>query len=170
MSGDIFNGLPLVLLLLLSSCCGGSAQKLDTRLVRDLQDNNVAEEGPHTVTYKSGYGMTSGFDENSTELVVAKANFNKLSAIFKQSIVKLKQKHKRIDLVFLVDSSSSVGKSNFQNEVKFVKKILADFTVSFNNTRVAVVTFSSPGKVVSSRARPAFWPIIQSDSIKTGSN
>lgn len=50
---------------------------------------------------------------------------------------------------FLIDSSSSVGKTNFLSEIKFVKKMLGDFTVSLNHTRVAIVTFSSQGKVVS---------------------
>lgn len=35
------------------------------------------------------------------------------------------------------------------SEIKFVKKMLGDFTVSINHTRVAIVTFSSQGKVVS---------------------
>jgi sushi, von Willebrand factor type A, EGF and pentraxin domain-containing protein 1 len=42
-----------------------------------------------------------------------------------------------------------VGKKNFKNEIKFVKKLLGDFIVSKNYTRVAVVTFSSVAKVVS---------------------
>lgn len=53
----------------------------------------------------------------------------------------------RLELVFLVDSSASVGAENFFNEIKFVKKLLADFAVSYNQTRVAVVTFSSKNKV-----------------------
>ncbi|KAA0191146.1 hypothetical protein HAZT_HAZT002267 [Hyalella azteca] len=52
-----------------------------------------------------------------------------------------------IELVFLVDSSSSVGADNFLDELKFVKKLLADFTVSYNQTRVAVITFSSQDRV-----------------------
>lgn len=55
----------------------------------------------------------------------------------------------KVELVFLIDASSSVGFDNFQSELKFVKKLLADFTVSFNQTRVAIVTFSSIGQVVS---------------------
>lgn len=54
----------------------------------------------------------------------------------------------KVELVFLIDASSSVGFDNFQSELKFVKKLLADFTVSFNQTRVAIVTFSSIGQVV----------------------
>ena len=54
----------------------------------------------------------------------------------------------QLELVFLVDSSSSVGFDDFQNELKFVKKLLADFTVDAYNTRVAVVTFSSESRVI----------------------
>jgi CUB/sushi domain-containing protein len=50
--------------------------------------------------------------------------------------------------VFLVDSSASVGAENFFNELKFVRKLLADFTVSSDAARVAVVTFSSKNRVV----------------------
>lgn len=82
-----------------------------------------------------------------------KSKFQKSSEIFKSSITKLKKGHKKIDLVFLIDSSSSVGKINFFSEIRFVKKVLADFTVSFNNTRVGIVSFSSAGKVVSGGIR-----------------
>lgn len=85
----------------------------------------------------------------SSENSNTKSKFQKSSETFKNSITKLKKGHKKIDLVFLIDSSSSVGKSNFQSEIKFVKKVLADFTVSYNNTRVGIVSFSSVGKVVS---------------------
>ncbi|XP_022647927.1 sushi, von Willebrand factor type A, EGF and pentraxin domain-containing protein 1-like isoform X3 [Varroa destructor] len=56
-----------------------------------------------------------------------------------------------IDIAFLVDSSLSVGLANFKLELRFVKKILADFSISHlrkNTTRVTLVTFSSPDKVV----------------------
>jgi CUB/sushi domain-containing protein len=50
--------------------------------------------------------------------------------------------------VFLVDSSASVGADNFESELKFVRKLLADFTVSENATRVSVIAYSSPDSVV----------------------
>ena len=53
-----------------------------------------------------------------------------------------------MDLVFLVDSSASVGAENFYNEIKFIRKLLADFTVSLNTTRVVVVTYSSVSHVM----------------------
>ena len=52
------------------------------------------------------------------------------------------------DLVFLVDSSASVGAENFYNEIRFIRKLLADFTVSHNTTRVVVITYSSVNQVI----------------------
>ena len=50
--------------------------------------------------------------------------------------------------MFLVDSSASVGSENFYNEIKFIRKLLADFTVSLNTTRVVVITYSSVNQVM----------------------
>lgn len=82
-------------------------------------------------------------------VTTARTKIETLSKVFKKSVQKIKQKQKRMDIVFLIDSSSSVGKTNFHSELKFVKKFLSDFNVSFNHTRVAIVTFSSQGKIVS---------------------
>lgn len=86
---------------------------------------------------------------NKLENSVIKSKIDVISGVFKKSTNRLKSKNKKIDVVFLIDSSSSVGKNNFMSEIKFVKKLLSDFTVSFNDTRVAIVTFSSQGRVVS---------------------
>ena len=56
--------------------------------------------------------------------------------------------NQHIDIIFLVDSSTSVGKNNFVEEIKFVKKLLSDFTVDSNHTRVSVITFSSRERVI----------------------
>ncbi|XP_055618198.1 sushi, von Willebrand factor type A, EGF and pentraxin domain-containing protein 1-like [Toxorhynchites rutilus septentrionalis] len=82
-------------------------------------------------------------NENS----VIKVKVDRLSGSFKKNVEKIKFKHKRVDIVFLIDASSSVGKTNFISEIKFVKKLLSDFNVSFNYTRVAVITFSSRKKI-----------------------
>ncbi|XP_052833673.1 sushi, von Willebrand factor type A, EGF and pentraxin domain-containing protein 1 [Octopus bimaculoides] len=72
-----------------------------------------------------------------------------LGAVLKRHISDLRQtKNKQVELVFLVDNSGSVGHHNFFNEIKFVRKLLADFTVDQNTTRVAVVTFSSKTKII----------------------
>ena len=52
------------------------------------------------------------------------------------------------DLVFVIDSSTSVGQQNFLNEIKFVKKLLSDFTVDSNHTRVSVITFSNSDSIL----------------------
>lgn len=54
----------------------------------------------------------------------------------------------QVELVFLVDSSTSVGMTDFDNELAFVKKLLADFTVDKDTTRVAVITFSSRSRII----------------------
>ena len=68
-------------------------------------------------------------------------------AVLKRHVQSLRRTvNSKVELVFLVDESSSVGAANFDNELKFVKKLLADFTVDIYTTRVAVVTFSSPSR------------------------
>ncbi|XP_069487009.1 sushi, von Willebrand factor type A, EGF and pentraxin domain-containing protein 1 isoform X2 [Ambystoma mexicanum] len=71
----------------------------------------------------------------------------KLGQFFKRNVRKLREKSGLLDLVFLVDESSSVGHANFVNELKFVKKLLSDFPVVPSATRVAIVTFSSKNNV-----------------------
>lgn len=85
--------------------------------------------------------------ENDIETV--KEHLDEMSNTFRKIIGKIKMKHKKIEMVFLVDSSSSVGKENFANEISFVKRLLSDFNVSYNYTRVALITFSSRSKIVS---------------------
>jgi von Willebrand factor type A domain len=107
----------------------------------------------------------SGFDKTSTtarnivldedvedrrrlENDVIKEHLDTMSNTFRKIVNKIKMKHKRLEMIFLVDSSSSVGKENFANEISFVKRLLSDFNVSFNYTRVALITFSSRSKIV----------------------
>lgn len=49
----------------------------------------------------------------------------------------------KVDLIFVLDASSSVGRANFKHEVGFVRKLVADFAVTHDAARVAVVTFAS---------------------------
>ena len=58
------------------------------------------------------------------------------------------QWNRKVELIFVIDSSSSVGKHDFTNELNFVKKLLSDFTVDTNNTRVSVITFSNKNRVL----------------------
>jgi hypothetical protein len=69
-------------------------------------------------------------------------------AILKSHVQALRRlPNRKVDLVFLVDSSTSVGEANFLNELKFVQRLLANFIVDRHTTRVAVITFSSPNSV-----------------------
>ena len=55
-----------------------------------------------------------------------------------------------LDLVFVFDSSASVGDKNFKKGIAFAKTIIDEFGISNSSTgtRVAVVTFSSTAKVI----------------------
>lgn len=80
---------------------------------------------------------------------VLKSKVEVLGEVLKHRVQALRHvPGQKVELVFLVDSSASVGAENFFNELKFVKKLLADFTVSAEAARVAVVTFSSKNRVV----------------------
>lgn len=87
--------------------------------------------------------------EDDSENAVLKSKVEVLGRIFKERIDEIKAKNKKLDLIFLIDASSSIGEVNFQNELKFVKKLLSDIVVDYNHSRVAVVTFSSSEKIVS---------------------
>ncbi|XP_067409310.1 sushi, von Willebrand factor type A, EGF and pentraxin domain-containing protein 1 isoform X1 [Emydura macquarii macquarii] len=72
----------------------------------------------------------------------------RLGRAFKRQVRRLRERSGRLELVFLVDESSSVGPANFLSELRFVKKLLSDFPVVPAATRVALVTFSSKSNVV----------------------
>lgn len=86
--------------------------------------------------------------KNNLENSIFKSKIDIIGEVFKTNIDSLKISG-NLDIIFLVDASSSVGESNFKSELKFVKKLLSDVTVDYNHTRVAIITFSSPNNVVS---------------------
>lgn len=90
---------------------------------------------------------TNGSSQNQVEKNI-EIKIGVLANTFKKNINMIKMLAK-LDIVFLIDASSSVGENNFKSELKFVKKILSDVTVDSNHTRVAIVTFSSPSNTVS---------------------
>lgn len=47
------------------------------------------------------------------------------------------------DIVFLLDSSGSVGTTNFQKQKDFVAKFAQSFTIGPHNVQIGVVTFAS---------------------------
>ncbi|XP_035901734.1 sushi, von Willebrand factor type A, EGF and pentraxin domain-containing protein 1-like [Anopheles stephensi] len=92
---------------------------------------------------------SSGQDLNQSPTTSATVRrFELVNARFQDNIHSMKNSSARLDIVFLIDASSSVGPNNFQSELRFVKKLLAGFDVSVNRTRIAVVTFSSRKKVI----------------------
>uniref|UniRef100_A0A8C6R0X9 Sushi, von Willebrand factor type A, EGF and pentraxin domain-containing protein 1 n=1 Tax=Nannospalax galili TaxID=1026970 RepID=A0A8C6R0X9_NANGA len=78
----------------------------------------------------------------------ADSKVERLGRAFRSRVRRLRELSGRLELVFLVDESSSVGQANFLNELKFVRKLLSDFPVVSTATRVAIVTFSSKNNVV----------------------
>uniref|UniRef100_A0A8C1SDC7 Sushi, von Willebrand factor type A, EGF and pentraxin domain-containing protein 1 n=1 Tax=Cyprinus carpio TaxID=7962 RepID=A0A8C1SDC7_CYPCA len=78
----------------------------------------------------------------------AGSKVERLGQVFRKNVRLLRERGGCLDLVFLVDESSSVGASNFGSELRFVRKLLSDFPVAPEATRVALVTFSSKSHVV----------------------
>lgn len=89
----------------------------------------------------------SKLNRSNLENAVIKSKVEVLGEVFKHEIDALKSSV-ALDLVFLVDASSSIGESNFRSELKFVKKFISDLTVDYNHTRVAIITFGSAESVV----------------------
>ncbi|KAK8726504.1 hypothetical protein OTU49_010282 [Cherax quadricarinatus] len=106
-----------------------------------------SERAPFNEFLNYGKKKVKAGPELENEIIKSKVEV--LGEILKHHVQSLRQvPNQKIELVFLVDSSASVGAENFFNEIKFVKKLLADFAVSYNQTRVAVITFSSKSKVI----------------------
>ena len=55
-------------------------------------------------------------------------------------------KQEETDLVFLVDESGSIGEDNFRLMMNFVSEVINQLNVGSDSTRVALRTFSDPGK------------------------
>lgn len=49
----------------------------------------------------------------------------------------------KADIVFILDSSSSEGTTNFHKQVDFVKTFIQQFNIGPNKTRVSTITFST---------------------------
>lgn len=112
--------------------------------VTDLPENEFTTNAtPQSI--ENTIKTAASIDDDAT---AAESKVHELSAVLKATIHRIRQQYKKMDIVFLIDSSSSVGKSNFRSELKFVTKFLSDFNVSFNYTRVSIVTFSSQEKIV----------------------
>ncbi|KAM4808468.1 sushi, von Willebrand factor type A, EGF and pentraxin domain-containing protein 1 [Rhinophrynus dorsalis] len=102
---------------------------------------------PYRSTSSQLFQFTDSRRQQPTE--TSENKVEKLGQYFKKNVRRLREKSQNLDLVFLVDESSSVGHANFVNELRFVKKLLSDFPVVPSATRVAIVTFSSKNNVQS---------------------
>lgn len=144
-----------LLLLGISVCLSLDYVELDDDLDWDASDELNANATELSDTELLPFTTDVVYSDDSTtksitidEVVAADIKVQELSAVLKSTIHQIRQEYKKLDIVFLIDSSSSVGKSNFRSELRFVIKFLSDFNVSFNYTRVSIVTFSSQGKIV----------------------
>lgn len=52
----------------------------------------------------------------------------------------------RADVVFVLDSSGSVGRYNFDNVLRFVTRTISDLSIDSGNFRVGVVSFSDSAR------------------------
>ncbi|KAK5644039.1 hypothetical protein RI129_007884 [Pyrocoelia pectoralis] len=111
--------------------------------------NKVKSEkfGSYSTFLNYGDKKLSKLDKNNLENSVIKSKVEVLGEVFKTHIDSIKIWPK-LDIVFLIDASSSVGEDNFKSELKFVKKLLSDVVVDFDHSRIAVVTFSSKNSVI----------------------
>lgn len=99
--------------------------------------------------FNTGVKLSTKSSREKLPNQIEKSKVDVLGSVLKKYVESLrKTPNKELELVFLIDSSASVGAENFFNELKFVKKLLADFTVEYNATRVTVITFSSRNRVV----------------------
>ena len=53
-----------------------------------------------------------------------------------------------IDIVFLLDSSGSIGSSNFVTMKNFVNNIVSNFDIGDNNTRIGIIEFSTTASII----------------------
>ncbi|XP_076145380.1 sushi, von Willebrand factor type A, EGF and pentraxin domain-containing protein 1 isoform X2 [Alosa pseudoharengus] len=130
----------LLCLSLAHRSAGWSSSSSSSSSQKQQQQKPAGLVRPQTVSLVSGQHNLSESAESKVE---------RLGQTFKRSVRELRERSgARMDLVFLVDESSSVGASNFRSELRFVRKLLADFPVAPEDTRVALVTFSSKSHVV----------------------
>ena len=79
---------------------------------------------------------------------VSRAKLQEMAKILRNSVRRLKYDNKRpTELIFIIDSSKSVGDKNFSMMIGFVRSMLSDIEVDTNSTRVSVITYSSPSRV-----------------------
>lgn len=140
----------ILIFLLITNVCHASDYSFEEyEEIPDASSSTAETSSTTLISVLTNDDEDDDLRRHENDVLLEKEQLDVMSAAFRKSINKLKMKHKRIEMIFLVDSSSSVGKENFANEISFVKRLLSDFNVSFNHTRVALITFSSRSKIVS---------------------
>lgn len=99
-----------------------------------------------SLLWTSGSSGPAQTRRNITESTERKVE--RLGQTFRHNVRLLRERGSRLELVFLVDESSSVGATNFRSELHFVRKMLSDFPVAPEATHVALITFSSKNHVL----------------------
>lgn len=61
--------------------------------------------------------------------------------ILYHTVPEIRRNDEKTDLVFVVDSSESVGKPNFVKSKEFVKAFARTFNIAADKTHVALITF-----------------------------
>ena len=131
----------------------------------EFKSANVEYE--HFFNHGTPLSKNKANKESKLENEVLKSKVEVLGEVLKHRVQALRNvPGQKVELVFLVDSSASVGAENFFNELKFVKKLLADFTVYSDAARVAVVTFSSKNRVVRHIDHLSSSPAWQSEDLE----
>ncbi|RZF32333.1 hypothetical protein LSTR_LSTR001797 [Laodelphax striatellus] len=128
----------------------GNSRGCGRRIMKLIYVMETLLNRPHCLNYSFGSKKKTKSAVSKLENSVLKSKVEVLGEVLKEKVDELREAEKNhlLELVFLVDASSSVGQDNFASELKFVRKLLADFTISSNHTRVALVTFSSSDKVI----------------------
>ncbi|XP_044001596.1 sushi, von Willebrand factor type A, EGF and pentraxin domain-containing protein 1-like [Aphidius gifuensis] len=78
-------------------------------------------------------------------------NFQKidiLSNSLRNHIDNFRNDSDMMDIVFLIDASSSVGHDNFQSELNFVRKVLSDLSIDETSTKIAIITFAGKRMII----------------------
>ncbi|XP_048581312.1 uncharacterized protein LOC5512067 isoform X7 [Nematostella vectensis] len=89
--------------------------------------------GSDGVTYESECGMIQKACQTNTSITLVANEACKCDVV--------------LDLAFIIDSSGSIGRSNWELIRNFTRLIIANFKVQEGNTHVAAVTYSSGAKV-----------------------
>lgn len=139
-----------VLCLLIINCTRLCAGNTTIAAEDNDYDDDYSETDPTPIEEKVVKPVQVNYDSDEKEVnLVLQNEIDLLSNTFKKTIQNIKEKYKKVDILFLIDASSSVGKVNFLNEINFAKRLLSDFNVSYNYTRTSLISFSSKGKIVS---------------------